>query len=230
MSGKKNRKRKQKIKRLAKIKLGKIVRFNLANSNKKYNGYSNKYSYQTNIHNIIYKDGQFCNVKYQASNITHCNFKNTKLNGVDFYNTNLKRTSFKGASLNHVVFFNCNLKDADFENASFHDVYFICTNTKTAKQLCLDQECVELKTYPNIQLDEPTKNMIMQLSNNNKLYKSHVLHVTKEKINMWTIRVLLDYAGNDLYRCLYVLNRRKDKRNFYTVYSYKKFIDNYLRR
>ena len=95
---------KQKQKRAEKEKKGKRVRFDLQNSGKKYPGLSNRYCYQANIHHIIYKDGTFRNVKYQASNITKCNFRNCKIIGVDFCNTNLKGSSFKGAILKDVIF------------------------------------------------------------------------------------------------------------------------------
>lgn len=96
---KRKRKYIQKQKRLEKLKKGKVVRFDLQNSSRKYLGLKNRYCYQTNIHRLIYKDATFSNVKYQASNITQCNFRNSKMYGVDFCHTNLKKTSFKGAIL-----------------------------------------------------------------------------------------------------------------------------------
>lgn len=148
MRGKLRRKRDQKIKRIEKVKQGKLVRFSLANSSKKYKGFSNKYSYQTNIHHLIYKDAVFENVKFQASNITKCNFKNTKLIGVDFCSTNLKGTNFKGAVLKNVVFFNCNLKKVDFAGVNFQNVIFMSTNTANAKNLKLGNGCKVFNTYP----------------------------------------------------------------------------------
>ena len=44
---KRKRKAKEKAKRKAKIKAGKLVRFVLSNSPVKYNGWSNRYNYQS---------------------------------------------------------------------------------------------------------------------------------------------------------------------------------------
>ena len=103
--GKSRRKRIQKLKRQNKKRAGKLVRFVLANSPKKYSGWNNRYSYQSNIHNLIYKGSIFTNDKFQNCIITDCNFKKAKLTNIDFAHCNLKRTSFKGAFLCNVVFF-----------------------------------------------------------------------------------------------------------------------------
>lgn len=67
--GKQNRKYKQKKKRMEKIRRGKLVRFDLQNSGRKYSGFRNKYCYQTNIHRLIYKGAKFENVRFQAYTI-----------------------------------------------------------------------------------------------------------------------------------------------------------------
>ena len=64
--GKQRRKYKQKKKRMEKAKRGKLVRFDLQNSGRKYSGFRDKYCYQTNIHRLIYKDAKFQNVKFQT--------------------------------------------------------------------------------------------------------------------------------------------------------------------
>lgn len=84
---------------MEKIRRGKLVRFDLQNSGRKYSGFRNKYCYQTNIHRLIYKGAKFENVRFQASNMTKCNYKNASFKGVDFCNSNLKNSSFKGAIL-----------------------------------------------------------------------------------------------------------------------------------
>ena len=221
--------KKRKHKKVDKKRNLKNKPFNLANSPKKYKGCKNIYAYKTNIHNLIYKDASFENVRYQASNITYCNFKNAKLLGVDFANTNLKYTNFKGARLKEVIFFNCNLKNANFENVQFENVFFISTNINESKNLNLDDGCVYINSYPKIELDTELLNAIFNLANYNKIYKSHVLHVNKNKINIWNINLLLNYGQENLTRCMKALSKRKNKNNFYTVYSYKKFIESYLK-
>ena len=201
--------RKRKYRKIYKKRNLKNKYFNLANSTKKYKGCKNIYAYKSNIHNLIYKDANFENVRYQASNITYCNFKNSKLLGVDFANTNLKYTNFKGAKLEEVIFFNCNLKNV--------------------RNLNLDEGCVYINSYPNIELNTDILNAIDKLKNCSEIYKSHVLHVNKNKINLWNINLLLNYGQENLTRCMQALLRRKNKHNFYTVYSYKKFIENYLK-
>ncbi|MEG1255537.1 pentapeptide repeat-containing protein [Clostridium sp.] len=225
---KEKKKRKQELKRVRKTKMGKVVRFNLANSPVKYRGFKNKYNYQTNIHNLIYKDAIFENVRYHASNITECNFKNTKLLGVEFISTNLKGTSFKNSTLEEVIFFNCNFKNTDFDGVKFKNVIFISTNIDKVKSIKIDAECRILKTYPNIKLDNELENTLLKLSECNKIYRYHILHVKKSKTNNWNVSILLNYYGDKLQRALEALYRRKNKNDFYTIYAYRKMIDSYL--
>lgn len=226
--GKERRKRKQKLKRIEKIKKGKLVRFNLANSPVKYKGFKDKYNYQTNIHNLIYKDANFENVRYHASNITKCNYKNSKLLGVEFTSCNLKNTSFKNAVLRDVIFFNCNLRDTDFEDVKYYNVIFISTNLDNAKNLNLTTECQVLKTYPKDELNKELHDIVLKLSECKKIYKYNVLHVKKDKINRWNLNILQNYYDVRLQRALEALYRRKNKYAFYTVYAYRKMIDSYL--
>lgn len=226
---KKKRKALQKMKRMQKIRKDKVVRFSLANSRRKYGGFNNKYCYQTNIHNLIYKDVQFSNVRYHASNITQCNFKNSKLEGVDFICCNLKKTNFKGARFRYVIFFNCNLKDTNFESTQFDNVYFITTNTDNARNLKVSDGCRILKTYPKMTLSRELENTFNALSVDTHFSKYHVLHTKKKKTNLWNISILYSMYGEKIARGLMALFKRKDKRNFYTLYSYKKFFDSYFK-
>lgn len=229
MKVKSRRKLKQKQKRIEKINRGKIVRFNLANSRVKYKGCKNIYGYQSNIHNLIYKDAEFENVRYQASNITNCNFKYATLKGVDFINTNLKHTNFKGAKLKDVVFFNCNLKDVDFKDVQFENVFFISTRLNNTKNLILGQGCTCIKSYPKIEIGCRLRESISRLTECDKIYNYHILHVNLNKINMWNISLLLQYGEDNLVRAMEALYKRKNKYAFYTIYSYKKFIESYLK-
>lgn len=227
--GKKKRKYRQKQKRNEKKAAGKLVRFDLQNSTKKYQGFRNKYCYQTNIHRLIYKEAKFKNVRYQASNITNCNYKNTSFEGVDFCNSNLKGSVFKGAYFENVVFINCNLKGVDFTGAEFINVYFIMTNINVAKGIDNDKVFIMNKYPRNLQLDDITKVALFKLGENRSISKYHVLHVTTVKINMWIMSILIDKYGKDLSRALNALLKRKDKSFFYTVSSYMNFIETYLK-
>ncbi|SDW40062.1 MULTISPECIES: pentapeptide repeat-containing protein [unclassified Paenibacillus] len=228
--GKSDRKRKQASKRKQKRKAGKIIRFVLANSKVKYRGCSNKYAYQTNIHNLIYKDANFQNVNYRASIITKCNFRNANLEGVEFIYTNLRGSSFKGAKLTDVIFFGCNLKDVDFEKASFDNVHFINSNIREARNLDPDANVRIMSKYPELRLEFELAKILYDLSSDENVYKYHTLHVNKKKFNMWFISLLLQgYSQAQLTRGLRAILRRENKRGFYTVYSYKKFLKSYLK-
>lgn len=222
---------KQKAKRMKKIKLGKPVPFNRQNSPKKYRGFYDKYFYKANIHNIIYKGATFSNVRFQASNLTNCNFRGASLKGVDFCNCNLKGNDFRNSNLEGTIFFNCNLKKCSFDNAKLNNVTFIATNTKVAKDLHIGAGCRELKSYPKVKLDATLSENIYNLTKFEDLLKPCTIHVTENKINLWMIELLLaNTSQEDLSRCFYALAKRRNKKNFYTIYSYQKFIDSYLQR
>lgn len=228
--GKKKRKRKQAQNREEKAKRGKHVPFNLANSPRKMNGIKNRYNYKSNMHNLIYKGGCFENVKYQASIITECNFKNSNLIGVDFYNSNLKRTIFNGALLKNVIFFNCNLQKTDFKDAKFENVVFISTNIEVANNFNQSGNATVISQYPKMNISSKLAITLSELANDESIYNSRVLHVNKNKWNYWNIKLLLDEYGKDLERALNALTRRKNNRGFNTLYSYRRFIDSYLKR
>ncbi len=172
--------------------MGKIVRFNLANSPKKFKGLRDKYAYQSNIHRLIYKGANLVNVNYRASIITNCNFKNARLTGVDFIGTNLKRTTFKGANLSNVNFFNANLKGTDFTDVVFNNVTFMSTNVEKAKNLNIQDANVKvINSYPTIKLTQELEEALYDLSECPGIYKSHVLHVQRNKLNYWFLHLLL---------------------------------------
>lgn len=228
---KSKRKTKAEKKRIKKANLGKLVPFNLQNSPKKYDGFSNKYCYKTNIHRLIYKGAVFSNVKYQASIITNCNFRGAVFNGVDFCNCNLKGSNFQGARLNNVIFFNCNLSGCVFDKANFNNVNFIVTNIGVAKNICGGVGYKEIKTYPKIELSDRLKENIYNLAQFKDILIPRTIHVTKNKINLWMISLLLENTEqDDLARCFYALSNRKNKDRFYTIQSYQTFIDSYLQR
>lgn len=229
MSGKRRRKARQKAKRIKCMKSGKNVPFVLANSTRKYPGIKDRYCYQSNIHNLIYKEAAFQNVKYQNSIITKCNFRKAKLAGVDFCHSNLKGCNFEGAILNNVVFMNCNLKNTKWNGAKLQNVYFISTNVSVCNDLAMTETTYILRTYPSNPEIRGQQDIFCKLASHNAFYKYHVLHVTKEKPNYWIIKILFDCYGIDLWRALYALTKRSDKRGFYTLYSYKKFVEKYLK-
>lgn len=229
---------KQKRRKLAKqkhnrkIKKGERVRFDLQNSPKKLKGRINRYLYQANIHNLIYKDAQFKNVRFKASNITECNFRNSLLCGVDFISSNLRGSNFNGAVLKNIVFFGCKLKDTTFKNTKFENVYFISTNIDNCIDFNLSDGCVIMNKYNSIPLSDGIKEKMSILADCNEIYKPGVIHVNRNKFNHWIVKLLIEYSGgmHTFNRVLKALCNRKNKKNFYTVYSYKKFIDAYLKR
>ena len=61
-------------------------------------------------------------------------------------------------------------KDANFENVQFKKVFFISTNIKNAKNLNLDEGCVYINSYPNIELNTDILNAIDKLKNCSEIY------------------------------------------------------------
>lgn len=104
--------------------------------------------------------------------------------GVEFTSCNLKGTSFKNAVLRDVIFFNCNLKNTDFDGVKYDNVIFISTNLENAKNLNMTEKCEVLRTYPKDALNKELYKTVLELSECKKIYKYHVLHVKKNKINI----------------------------------------------
>ena len=227
--GKLKRKAKAKAKRIKKIKSGRLVRFVLANSPQKYNGWSNKYKYQSNIHNLIYKGASFSNDKFQNCTITRCNFKQTNFEDVDFAHCNLKGSSFKNATLTNVTFFNCNMKAVDFEGAKFSNVVFICMSIDAISNLP-EAGHITLKKYPQI-THQQLIDSAMSLARYDELYKYHILNVSKTKVNHWYLHLLATQYSNydEVASGLSKLCESERKRDFITLSSYKKFLDKYLK-
>ncbi|KHM45448.1 Pentapeptide repeat-containing protein [Anaerovibrio lipolyticus DSM 3074] len=229
--GKSKRKALQKKKRLAKMKQGKLVPFDLQNSPIKYTGIKNRYCYKTNIHKLIYKEGQFFNVKYQASNITMCNFKNARFENVDFVGCNLKASNFSDAVLKNVIFTNCNLKCVTFEGCHFENVYFITTNTRFCEAMPSSGYTI-LTRYPQINIEgiDQLQEALGGFNLIDDVYKYHVLHVTHKRVNLWNISILLDMYGNNIGRALLAFSKRDKLRHLYTLGSYMNFIACYLKK
>jgi len=212
-----------------KNKKERLFRLHSQKFSKKYIGYKNRYCYKTNIHRLIYKNAKFQNVKFQASNITNCNYKNASFIGVDFCNSNLKNSIYKGAYFENVIFMNCNLKGTDFTRAKFNNVYFIMTNIEVAKGINKDKVYV-INRYPKaLYLDTNTEVALFRLGENEMISKYHVLHINSKKINMWIMSILVGKYGKNIGEALNALVRQQDKRFFYTVASYMKFIESYLK-
>ena len=217
-------------KRLLKLKAGKPVRFNLQNSPIKYPGINNKYCYQSNIHNLIYKGAHFKNAKYMNCIMTSCNFRGAFMNGVDFFHTNLKNTRFDNAEIKNCVFFSCKIDNTDCTNSKFENVLFISTNTNNAIGLANQDGWQIIKSYPKIELGIKLSFITLELAKYESLFRPRVLHVNANKPNLWIFTVLLDrYKKETVVKALYALNRKKEKRNFYTLYSYIKYIDSFVK-
>lgn len=231
--GKDKRNQKLKFKRQDKKRRGIKVPFTLANISKRMNGRSNEHQYKTNIHNLIFNDARFQNIRYSASSITYCKFRRAKLVGIDFIYTNLKKSIFKESHLEDVIFFGVNLKDTDFSKATFKNVYFINTNTKVAKNLDITKEGIKIiNEYPTDELEKELKNTLDKLVLKEEIYKHHVLHVNKEKVNKWFIGLLLnEFTQKELSKTFRKLDN-SDRRatNFFTYHSYRKFVLNYLKK
>ena len=232
---KKKKKAKLKEKRLKRIKSGKRVPFSLANVSKRLPGIQNTHQYKTNVHNLNFNESHFNNVKYSASNITNCNFKKAKLTGVDFIYTNLKRCNFSNAFLEDVIFFGANLKYAKFKNTHFKNVYFINTNIELTQDLVSDNNgLIIYNHYPNQEIHDSLKNVLYKVGDNDRIYKHRVLHVNKNKLNMWMVQLLLwEFSTTELvrsYRKIIINEKRNSNQNFFTYHSHRKFLNAYLKK
>ena len=223
------RRLKHKKRERIKLAMNKRVFFTSINCARKLQGISYRYCYKSNIHNAIFKGAKFENVRYQSSIITKCNFSEALLVGVDFCNCNLRKSSFKKAKLKDVCFINCNIEGVDFQSAELINVTFVCVGVEKARNLVVDSGCCIYRTYPRIELDKEVQTQLLQLSEEPLIYEPHVLHVTKNKLNYWSLKILEDIYGVDAYRALCAIKNRKRVRGFYTISSYKKHIESYLK-
>lgn len=221
------RKAKRRNREQIKLAMNKRIFFTLINCQKKLQGISDKCCYKSNMHNLTYKGAEFKNVRYQSSIITKCNFNQATLIGVDFCNCNLRKSSFKNAKLINVCFMNCNIEGADFEKADFENVVFVCVGTDKAKNLSINSNCKCYKTYPKFELEPEIQSQLLQLAEEPLLYKPHVLHVTKNKLNFWSLAILNDLYGGCVFRALCAIKNETLKTRFYTIYSYMKYIESY---
>lgn len=235
---KKKRKVLQKKERFKKMKKGINVPFNLANSPKKLSGISNRHVLDTNIHNLVYVQAKFENVKYSSSNITNCNFRNAKLKNIDFMGTNLKGSKFKNAVLTNVIFYNANLNSVDFENVIFKNVYFINCKLDKAKNLQFGNDtCVLNSNFEDVFISEKIQEEIFNLVRINK-FKKHFVLTTKnsngKKINKAILKILLkDFTNDQVIRTLKVLEKnkkREDSRFYFTFGKYYEFFCKYLKK
>lgn len=211
------------------LAMNKRIFFTLTGCSKKLQGMSNRYCYKSNIHNLTYKGAKFENVRYQSSIITNCNYNQAELVGVDFCNCNLRKSSFKNAKLKNVCFINCNIEGTDFLNADFENVVFVCVGIDKAKNLNTNFSCRIYKTYPKFELERDIQARLLQLAEVALLYEPRVLHVTKNKLNFWTLKILEDLYGESVFRALCAIKNKKNKRGFYTIHAYMKHIENYLK-
>ena len=223
------RKQNAEKRRSIRLKMGKPVFLNLCRTPKPLNGMRNRYVYKANLYKVLYTNTYFYNVRWNASNLTYCSFEGVYCKGVDFVNSNLNNSSFKNATLENVMFFNCKLKNVNFENTKFKNVYFVSMNTKEAKKLDLDDNCKVYNTYPKLDIDAMLKDELCKIYKSLPNNKCNVLFVNENKLNLWTLQILYDNYGNDVYRALLALCRRKSRIRFFTVFSFEKHIVNYLK-
>ena len=209
-------------------KMGKHVYFTLTHCSSVLRGFSNKYCYKSNMHSLIYKGAYFRNIKFQTCIITSCNFRNAHLTGIDFSHTNLKNTSFKNAKLDNVIFFACNLRNVDFRDAQFNNVSFVCTDISGVKELSLSNGCIIVNRYPSTNLDSLSEQRLLELSAYPLIYSYRVLHVNKDKVNMWNLKLLFDEFGCTDEIIQILCDSSISQQHLYTVYAYKKLVAKYL--
>ena len=211
--------------------MGKPVFFTLTHCSKKLSGVSHKYNYKANMHKLCFVGARFYNVKYQASIITNCNFRNADLIGIDFFNCNLRGTSFKNARLKDIVFYNCNMKDVDFKDVTFENVSFICSSFKDVMNFIVPNPEVKiLRTYKKIEMDRDVEARLLASAYINSIFEPRVLHVNKNKLNHWTLRLLnTEYGDRGILLLSQIISKKKTWNNMYTVFSYIQLIENLMK-
>ena len=169
--------------------------------------------------------------------LTHCNKKMSGISNKYNYKANMHKlcfvgASFKNAKFKNVVFFNCNLKGVDFTGAKFENVTFICTNLKNTKNLDLDNPEIRiLRTYRPIDIDGLVENRLLAVAQNDSIFNAKVLHVSKNKLNQWTLSLIYEKYGLDGIAMLSKILGYKEKwNNMYTVFSYMLLIENWRRK
>ena len=80
-----------------------------------------------------------------------------------------------------------------------------------------------------IELQDEISTQLLQLAEDTLIYEPHVLHVSRSKLNLWALKILDDLYGTDALRALCAINNRKNKWGFYTLYSYMRHIEKYLK-
>ncbi|MCM3281818.1 pentapeptide repeat-containing protein [Exiguobacterium sp. MER 193] len=222
--------------RAKKRRRGLNVPFSLANANCKFKGRTDAHDIKTNIHNLIFNNGTFRNVKYTDANITYCKFKNANFLGVDFINTNLKKSTFKNAKFKDVIFFGTNLKDVNFLNSTFENTYFVQTNIEHARNINPDTPGITiLKRMPSEELHESLVDNITVLVNSHPELKKHFVLTTKsskgKKINHWIIHILMqEFTQLEINKGIEKLKKNQKNKLFFTYYSYAYFLRSYLKK
>ena len=97
-----------------------------------------------------------------------------------------------------------------------------------AHNLLLNDDCKQYTTYPKIELSNFLENSLLSLANIKPIYRYKVLHVNRNKLNYWSIKLLFDSFGIDMYKALIALNHKYIKCDFFTIYAYKKYIEKTL--
>lgn len=198
---------------------------------RKRRGFSNKYNYKATMYKLLYNKQTIYNVNFQSASVTYCHFKKARLEAIEFSHTNLKKCKFDDAHLKNVIFFAANLNNVSFRNTTFENVYFINTDFTKAMKLNIKSSGVKIiNRHPEIKINKYMESVLFELSTYPQFVNFKVLHVTKDKLNLWRISILMDmYTINQLIRSFKALQRRKDKRYFFTLGKYISFLNNYLK-
>ena len=182
-----------------------------------------KYQFSKNRVKIIHK-------KYRGCIITNCTFKNMTIENVDFIGTNLKKNSFKNTKFVNCFFLNCNFEQSNFSNASFINVYFCACKLSNCKNLRIPQNYILNKPYNTNISNYDLLYTIKQIAVAKNCEEYRVISVSNNKINLWTLGILLDLYDECLLNSFLSKAVKSNIYPFVTLYDYINAIDNYNRK
>ncbi len=199
---------------------------NLNNADKKNKSFMYQNLQKSKCYNSDFSNSNFDYVSFRGAHMKSCKFNECTFKGTEFIGTNLKESMFKNASFENTVFEGAKLEGVDFKGAKFKKTIFV--NTGLEGVLNLNMEDPNLEIYsdmPDFVMDERLRAEIEKLMSNAYVKKSRVLDTKDKKMNMISVKVLLDYFGEEkLLSSLSKVDAQLD-RDFYTLSYIIKMIE-----
>lgn len=199
---------------------------NLNNADKKNKSFMYQNLQKSKCYNSDFSNSNFDYVSFRGAHMKSCKFNDCTFKGTEFIGTNLKESLFKNASFENAVFEGAKLEGVDFKGAKFKKTIFVSTSLEGVLNLNTEDPNLEIYSdMPDFEIDARLKAEIEKLMSNAYVKKSRVLDTKDKKMNMISVKVLLDYFGEEkLLLCLSKVDAQLD-RDFYTLSYIIKMIE-----